>query len=40
MKILKKENIDTPNKYKHTLEERKILESTDSPFLISLRYAF
>ena len=40
MKILKKTKIDSQNKYKHTLQERKILESSSSPFLVKLRYAF
>lgn len=40
MKILKKENIDNQNKYKHTVEERKILQSANHPFLVHLLYAF
>lgn len=40
MKILEKKKINTLNKYKHTIQERKILESALNPFVVSLRYAF
>ena len=40
MKILKKSKIDTFNKYKHAVEERKILENSNNQFLVNLRYAF
>lgn len=40
MKILKKNKIDSTNKYKHTLNERSILENANYHFVVNLRYAF
>lgn len=40
MKILKKKAIIQRNQLEHTKAERKILEATNHPFLMSLRYAF
>lgn len=40
MKILKKEMVVKRKQYDHTLSERRILESINHPFIVSLRYAF
>jgi len=40
MKILKKRAIIARNQVEHTKEERKILQSLQHPFLMTLRYAF
>jgi len=40
MKILKKQAIIARNQVEHTKAERKILESLQHPFLMTLRYAF
>ncbi len=40
MKILKKERVLQRKQYEHTLSERRILESIDHPFIVSLRFAF
>lgn len=40
MKILRKNRIDSKNKYKHTLNERQILESANHHYVVNLRYAF
>jgi len=40
MKILKKRAIIARNQVEHTRAERKILQSLQHPFLMTLRYAF
>ncbi len=40
MKILKKEMVVKRKQYDHTLSERRILESMNHPFIVSLRFAF
>lgn len=40
MKILKKSSIVARNQVEHTKSERKILQSLNHPFLMTLRYAF
>jgi len=40
MKILKKSSIMARNQVEHTKSERRILESLQHPFLVTLRYAF
>ncbi|CAK85035.1 unnamed protein product (macronuclear) [Paramecium tetraurelia] len=40
MKILEKKNIKKESQIRHVFDERKILEKTDSNFVVKLRYAF
>jgi len=40
MKILKKEMVIKRKQFEHTLSERRILETIDHPYIVSLRFAF
>jgi len=40
MKVLRKEYIMAKNQYEHTMTERRVLEELNSPFIVSLAYAF
>ena len=40
IKSLRKEHILDKNQVEHTRAERKLLETIENPFLISLEYAF
>jgi len=40
MKVLRKEFILAKNQYAHTMTERKVLETLQSPFIVEMAYAF
>jgi serum/glucocorticoid-regulated kinase 2 len=40
MKVLKKKHLIRKKQVKNTERERRILETVDHPFIVSLRYAF